>query len=119
MSEKHFVVSLHKGVDKDQFLNELNSNTSLENIPDRKVDNVNTRPISKRMLEVAISQEEADELLKDLEASKIKNNAQEEMSAEEYSNLLNYYNQSYIYRRSGNRIPRNYLFNQRPPKKKT
>ena len=48
MSEKHFVVSLHKGVDKDQFLNELNSNTSLENIPDRKVDNVNTRPISKR-----------------------------------------------------------------------
>tara|TARA_Y100000589_G_C27179127_1_gene640001 strand:- start:276 stop:1817 length:1542 start_codon:yes stop_codon:yes gene_type:complete len=65
MSEKHFVVSLHKGVDKDQFLNELNSNTSLENIPDRKVDNVNTRPISKRMLEVAITQEEADELLKD------------------------------------------------------
>ena len=64
-------------------------------------------------------QVEDEQRIKDLEASKIKNNTQEEMSAEEYSNLLNYYNQSYIYRRSGNRIPRNYLFNQRPPKKKT
>mgnify|MGYP007000120268 len=25
MSEKHYVVSLHKGVDKEQFLNELNT----------------------------------------------------------------------------------------------
>ena len=65
MSEKHYIVSLHKGVDKDQFLNELNTNTSIANVPDRKVDNVNTRPISKRMLEVALTDEEAQTLLND------------------------------------------------------
>ena len=53
MSEKHYVVSLHKGVDKEQFLNELNTSTSITDIPDREVSTVNERPISKRMLEVA------------------------------------------------------------------
>ena len=65
MSEKHYVVSLKKGVDKEQFLNELNTSTSITDIPDRVVDNVNTRPISKRMLEVALTDEEATELLKE------------------------------------------------------
>ena len=64
-------------------------------------------------------QVEDEQRIKDLEASKIKNNSQEEMSVEEYSNLLNYYNQSHIYRSNDNRVPRNYLFNQRQPKKKT
>ena len=65
MSEKHYVVSLKKGVDKDQFLNELTTSTSITDIPDRVVDTVNTRPISKRMLEVALTDEEATTLLKD------------------------------------------------------
>ena len=65
MSEKHYVVSLKKGVDKDQFLNELTTSTSITDIPDRIVDTVNTRPISKRMLEVALTDEEAQTLLKD------------------------------------------------------
>ena len=64
MSEKHYVVSLKKGVDKDQFLNELTTSTSITDIPDRVVDTVNTRPISKRMLEVALTDEEAQKLLK-------------------------------------------------------
>ena len=62
MSEKHYVVSLKKGVDKDQFLNELTTSTSITDIPDRVVDTVNTRPISKRMLEVALTDEEAQKL---------------------------------------------------------
>ena len=65
MSEKHYVVSLKKGVDKEQFLNELNTSTSITDIPDRIVDNVNTRPSSKRMLEVSLTDEEATALLKD------------------------------------------------------
>ena len=65
MSEKHYVVSLHKGVDKEQFLNELNTSTSITDIPDRQVTTVNARPISKRMLEVALTDEEATALLKD------------------------------------------------------
>jgi len=65
MSEKHYVVSLKKGVDKEQFLNELNTSTSITDIPDRVVDNVNTRPSSKRMLEVSLTDEEATALLKD------------------------------------------------------
>ena len=59
MSEKHYVVSLHKGVDKEQFLNELNTSTSITDIPDREVSTVNERPISKRMLEVALTDEES------------------------------------------------------------
>ena len=55
MSEKHYVVSLHKGVDKEQFLNELNTSTSITDIPDREVSTVNARPSSKRMLEVSLT----------------------------------------------------------------
>ena len=68
-------------------------------------------------LDVA-KQVEDEQRIKDLEALKIKNNSQEEISAEKYSDLLNYYNQTPTFR-SNNRIPRNYLFNQKRPKKKT
>ena len=60
-------------------------------------------------LDVA-KQVEDEQRIKDLEAEKIKNNTSNEITPEEYSNLLNFYN---------NRVPRNYLFNQRRPKKKT
>ena len=55
---------------------------------------------------------EDEQRIKDLEASRIINNAPEgsEISPSEYSDLLN----------KNNITPsRNYLFNQRPPKKKT
>ena len=65
MSEKHYVVSLHKGVDKEQFLNELNTSTSITDIPDREVSTVNARPSSKRMLEVSLTDEEATTLMSD------------------------------------------------------
>lgn len=65
MSEKHYVVSLHKGVDKEQFLNELNTSTSITDVPDREVSTVNARPSSKRMVEVALTDAEATALLGD------------------------------------------------------
>ena len=65
MSEKHYVVSLKKGVDKEQFLNELNTSTSITDVPDRQVTTVNARPISKRMLEVALTDAEATTLMND------------------------------------------------------
>lgn len=71
MSEKHYVVSLHKGFNKDEIINDLNRDTTLDSkvdsniIPDRKVDNVNTRPSSKRMFEIALTDEEAIKLQND------------------------------------------------------
>ena len=71
MSEKHYVVSLKKGVDKDEFLAELNRDTTADStvdstiIPDRQVQNVNTRPSSKRIVEVELSDEEAQSLQND------------------------------------------------------
>ena len=50
MSEKHYVVCLHKGFDKEEIINDLNRDTTLDSnvdsniIPDREVQNVNTRP---------------------------------------------------------------------------
>lgn len=71
MSEKHYVVSLHKGFDKEEIINDLNRDTTLDSnvdsniIPDREVQNVNTRPSSKRIFEVALTDEEVEKLRKD------------------------------------------------------
>ena len=71
MSEKHYVVSLHKGFNKEEIINDLNRDTTSDAkidsniIPDRQVNNVNTRPSSKRIFEVALSDEEADKLKND------------------------------------------------------
>ena len=68
MSEKHYVVSLHKGFDKEEIINDLNRDTTLDSnvdsniIPDREVQNVNTRPSSKRIFEVALTDEEVEKL---------------------------------------------------------
>ena len=65
MSEKHYVISLRKGVDKEQCLSEWNTSTSITDVPDRQVTTVNARPISKRMLEVALTDAEATTLMND------------------------------------------------------
>jgi len=71
MSEKHYVVSLHKGIDKEVVIDALNRDTSADSsidsniIPDRKVDNVNTRPSSKRIFEISLTDEEAKKLKAD------------------------------------------------------
>ena len=68
MSEKHYVVSLHKGFNKDEIINDLNRDTSADSnvdsniIPDREVANVNTRPTSKRIFEISLTDEEATKL---------------------------------------------------------
>ena len=68
MSEKHYVVSLHKGFNKDQIINDLNRDTSADAsvdsniIPDRTVENVNTRPTSKRIFEISLTDYEAKKL---------------------------------------------------------
>ena len=71
MSEKHYVVSLHKGFNKEEVINALNRDTTLDAtvnsdiIPDRQVQNVNTRPSSKRIFEIALTDEEAIKLKND------------------------------------------------------
>lgn len=71
MSEKHYVVSLHKGFNKEEVIDDLNRDTTLDSkvdsniIPDRQVQNVNTRPSSKRIFEIALTDEEAEKLKND------------------------------------------------------
>ena len=69
MSEKEYVVSLHKGADKNLILSDLNRDTSMDDgidsniVPDRTISIVNERPVSKRMFHVALTDEEAQALL--------------------------------------------------------
>ena len=71
MSEKHYVIALEKGVDKDQIMDELKRDTSADasvsssTIPDRQVQQVNSRPSSKRIFEMALTDEEATALMND------------------------------------------------------
>ena len=71
MSEKHYVVSLHKGFNKNEVIDDLNRDTTTDFtvdsniIPDREVQNVNTRPSSKRIFEIALTDEEAEKLKND------------------------------------------------------
>lgn len=71
MSEKHYVIALEKGVDKDQIMDELKRDTSADasvsssTIPDRQVQQVNNRPSSKRIFEMALTDEEATALMND------------------------------------------------------
>jgi hypothetical protein len=65
MAEKEYIVSLHKGADKNLILSDLNRDTSLDDgidssvVPDRTVSIINTRPASKRMFHVSLTEEEA------------------------------------------------------------
>jgi hypothetical protein len=70
MSEKHYVIALEKGTDKDQIIDELKRDTTSDDsvssaIPDRQVQEVNNRPSSKRLFEMALTDEEAITLLND------------------------------------------------------
>lgn len=66
MIEKEYIVSLHEGVDYDQFWSEMESTTSgISGIPDRSVDIVNERPGSLRSCHYALSDQEAEDLRKD------------------------------------------------------
>ena len=70
MSEKHYVIALEKGVDKDQIMDELTRDTTSDSsvsssIPDRQVQQVNARPSSKRLFEMELTDEEAVNLLND------------------------------------------------------
>ena len=70
MSEKHYVIALEKGTDKNQIKDELKRDTTSDDsvssaIPDRQVQEVNNRPSSKRLFEMALTDEEAINLLND------------------------------------------------------
>ena len=71
MSEKHYVVAIKKGIDKDQIIDELKRDTSADSsvdssiIPDRQVQEVNGRPSNKRVFEMALTDEEATALMND------------------------------------------------------
>jgi len=71
MSEKHYVIALGKGYDKEDIMNDLSRDTTLDDsvdsliIPDRQVQLVNNRPSSKRLFEMALTDEEAQAMLND------------------------------------------------------
>ena len=71
MSEKHYVIAIKKGIDKDQIMDELKRDTSADSsvdsstIPDRQVQQVNNRPSNKRLFEMALTDEEATALMND------------------------------------------------------
>ena len=71
MSEKHFVISLEKGIDKQEIMDELSRDTTSDVnvdsniIPDRQVQTVNNRPSSKRMFEMALTEDEVSKLRND------------------------------------------------------
>jgi subtilisin family serine protease len=64
--EREYIVSLNKGVDYDQFWNEI-ENASPEDrfVPSRRVDIVNNRDLSERSCHYALTDEEAATLRRD------------------------------------------------------
>ena len=65
MSEKEFIVTLKKGVDYDQFNQDMIASTGAGDIPGRAVNIANARPGSQRNTHYALTQEEADALKND------------------------------------------------------
>ena len=68
MSEAHYKIALKKGVDKEQIVDELTRDTTLDPtvdssvIPDRQVQFVDERKSSKRIVEMALTPEEVAKL---------------------------------------------------------
>ena len=66
MSEQHYIITLKKGANKDEIFDEMSRDTSADSsvdsnvVPDRKVDTVHSRPSSKRVFEMALTDEEAN-----------------------------------------------------------
>lgn len=65
MAEKEYIVSLKKGVDYDQFNQEMIASTGAGDIPGRSVDVANPRPGSQRSTHYALTDEEAAALRND------------------------------------------------------
>ena len=62
MSEKEYIVILHKNVDFEQFNQDMIASTGSGAIPNRSVDVANARPGSQRMTHYSLTDEEAVEL---------------------------------------------------------
>ena len=69
MAEKEYIVSLHKGADKNLILSDLNRDTTADDgidssiVPDRTVSITNQRSSSNRMFHVTLTDDEAQALL--------------------------------------------------------
>ena len=63
--EREYIVSLHRGVDAEQFNQEMIANTGAGAIPGRSVDVADARPGSYRNTHYALTDAEAEELAKD------------------------------------------------------
>ena len=61
-NEREYVVTLKKGVNKEEFDNFMRSQYGNETVPDRSVDVVNSRPGSTRIVHYALNDEEANHL---------------------------------------------------------
>ena len=59
MDEKEYIVTLKKGVEYDQFNQEMIASTGAGDIPNRTVDVANPRPASQRNTHYALTEEEA------------------------------------------------------------
>ena len=65
MAEREYIVSLHKGVDAEQFNQDMITSTGAGSIPNRTVDVSNARPGSYRITHYALTDAEATELKND------------------------------------------------------
>lgn len=65
MEEREYIVTLKKGVDYDQFNQEMIASTGAGDIPNRIVDIANARPGSQRNTHYALTDAEADALKND------------------------------------------------------
>jgi subtilisin family serine protease len=65
VSEKEYIVSLHRGVDAEQFNQDMVISTGAGSIPNRTVDVSNARPGSYRITHYALTDAEATELKND------------------------------------------------------
>mgnify|MGYP000725042875 CR=1 FL=1 len=65
MSEQEYIVSLHRGVDAEQFNQEMIALTGDGMIPNRTVDVANARPGSYRNTHYSLTEDEAKALRND------------------------------------------------------
>jgi subtilisin family serine protease len=65
MTEREYIVSLHRGVDADQFNKEMIESTGAGAIPNRTVDVADARPGSYRNTHYSLTNEEAETLRND------------------------------------------------------
>ena len=71
MSEKEYIVTLNKGVDPASFAAEMTQSTGSSTVPNRSVDVANARLASQRNTHYALSEAEAEALLKSVTVNAI------------------------------------------------